>query len=227
MSKRTMALVSFAILAIPQIASAEGAFSGFYGGAGLGYGFGGQSVGADPAAPSVYDFDVKGSQISLLGGYNYQSGRFVFGIEGDANFGEAKDSQSITLNGIRYDGTANLKNYYTIRGRLGFAASENLLLFGTAGPAWGKLASTTVLISPLLGPLSPFISVNDEVSADGYILGLGGEYNIGERSRLRLEYNEVYFNGVDITTRSPFGPNSNFRTDNAISYVRSAVTFKF
>lgn len=226
MKKIQAAFLGLALLAGPQIVHAEGAFSGFYGGATLGYGFNGESVITEEGG-SIYDFDIKGNQISLLGGYNFQSGSFVFGVEGDANFGSFKDKQSVTLGGIRYDGAAEAQTYYSLRARIGFTPSESLLLFGTAGPAWGKLATKTVLVSPLLGAASPFTATDTEKSVSGYVLGLGGEYNFNESATFRLEYSELYYNGVGFSARTPFGSNDPFTTDNAISVVRSGVTFRF
>jgi outer membrane immunogenic protein len=227
MKIRNLTLLTFGLLAAPHLALAEGTFSGFYGGATVGYGFNGESV-ITQGAPSVYDFDIQGNQISLVGGYNFQSRKFVLGLEADANFGSIKDSQQVTSSGIQFQGSAEAKTYYSVRARAGFAPSENLLLFATAGPAWGKLSTKTVLVSPsVLGARSPFTAVDEEKSVSGYVLGLGGEYRLGEASTLRLEYSELYYNDVRFTERSPFGGSGTFPTDNAASFVRSGVTFKF
>jgi outer membrane immunogenic protein len=226
MGHETAAFLTLALLGAPQLAFAEGAFNGFYGGAGAGYGFDGTSI--IPDGGSIYDFDIKGGQVSLLGGYNFQAGRFVFGIEGDANFGKIKGTQTVTDGPFRYDGAAASQTYYTLRARIGFTPTDNLLLFATAGPAYGKLATSTILTAPtVLGPLSPFTVTHEEKSVDGYVLGLGGEYNLSENTALRLEYSELYFNGVKFTQKNPGGPSASFSTDNAASFVRSAIAFGF
>jgi outer membrane immunogenic protein len=223
-----LAFLSFAIVASPQIVSAQSTFGGFYGGGALGYGFNGTSQITDEDSGSIYDFDIKGNQISLIAGYNFQANGFVFGIEGDANFGSIKDAQTVVQGPFSFAGKAEAGTYYSLRARLGFTPSENLLLFGTAGPAWGTLSTSTIITAPtVLGPLSPFTSVNEEKSVDGYVLGLGGEYQLGERARFRLEYSELYYNGVKFTQKFPGVADDPFTTDNAASFVRTGVTFKF
>lgn len=227
MKTKIVSLISLALLAAPHIAKADATFSGFYGGAGAGYGFNGQSTTTDVGG-SIYDFDLKGSVISLIGGYNYQSGSFVVGLEGDANFGKVKDAQTVIDGPFRYDGKAASENYYTVRARIGFTPSQNLMLYGTGGLAWGKLSTQTILTAPtILGPLSPFKAVEASKAVTGYVLGVGGEYRIGEAASLRLEYSELYFNGIKFDQRNPGSPNSTFNTDNNASFVRSAVTFSY
>jgi outer membrane immunogenic protein len=226
MKNKTIALLTLAAVSAPTLVSAKGAFSGFYGGATVGYAFNGTSE-TVVNGPSVYDYDIKGNQISLVGGYNYQSGSFVIGLEADANFGDIGDAQTVTRAPITYNGTAELGTYYSLRVRAGFTPSENLLLFATAGPAWGKLSSTTFLTGAVLGPAAPFKALDGSQSTTGHVLGLGGEYNFGERATLRLEYSELYLNGVEFTTFSPFSPSERISTDNSISFIRSGVTFRF
>jgi outer membrane immunogenic protein len=226
MRNQTIALLTFVAISVPSIASAQGAFGGFYGGAAAGYGFNGTSE-IVVNGPSVYDFDIKGSQISLMGGYNYQSGNFVIGIEGDANLGKVEDAQTVSVAPITYSGKAELGTVYSLRVRAGFTPSENLLLYGTAGPAWGKLTTKTVLTGAALGPLAPFTAVDGSKSSTGYILGIGGEYNILAKTTVRLEYSELYLNDVDFVSSSPFGGRETFTTDNAIAFVRTGVTFRF
>lgn len=226
--KTALALVSLAIVVSPQIASAQSTFSGFYGGASLGYGFNGTSQIIDDRNSSIYDFDIKGNQISLIAGYNFQANRLVLGLEGDANFGKIKDAQTVVDGPFSFAGKAESGSYYSVRARIGFTPTENLLLFGTAGPAWGTLSTSTIITAPsVLGPSSPFKAVDGEESVDGYILGIGGDYQLGERTRIRLEYSELYFNGVKFTEKFPGFPDSQFSTDNASSFVRTGVTFSF
>jgi outer membrane immunogenic protein len=227
MTRKWLAMIGLVCAATPQLAQAEGSFSGLYAGAGAGYGFNGQSVTTDTGG-SLYDFDLKGSIVSLIGGYNFQSGNFVFGLEGDANFGKIKDAQTVIDGPFRYDGKAASENYYTLRARIGFTPSQSLLLYGTGGPAWGTLSTQTILTAPtVIGRLSPFTAVEASKSVSGFMLGLGGEYKIGDTAALRLEYSELYFNGVKFDQRDPGGPTTKFNTDNDASFIRSAVTFSF
>ena len=164
----------------------------------------------------------------MIAGYNFQANRFVFGIEGDANFGRIKDAQTVVQGPFSFAGAAEAGNYYSVRARIGFTPAENILLFGTAGPAWGTLSTSTIITSPsALGPLSPFKATDQEEAVDGYVLGIGGDYQLGERTRFRLEYSELYFNGVKFTQKFPGFADSQFSTDNSSSFVRTGMMFKF
>jgi opacity protein-like surface antigen len=226
MIKKYAAMVALTALSLPCASHAEGAFSGFYGGASAAYLFNGTSE-ITEGTPSVYDFDIKGSQIGLIGGYNFQSGSFVFGVEADANFGKAKDSQAVTVAPITYNGKAELGNYYSLRARIGVTPSENLLVYGTAGPAWGELSSSTILTGAALGPLAPFKAVEQTLDVNGYVLGIGGQYNLSKTTSIRLEYSELYLNDAKFTSTSPFGGTETFPTDNSISAIRTGVTFRY
>jgi len=87
-------------------------------------------------------------------GYNWQRRSFVFGGEADFSWADIKDSTSapFTVTGTEagdlasFTGNVGLQqklDYFgTIRGRLGWTPDNALLLFGTAGLAWGHVTTT-------------------------------------------------------------------------------------
>jgi outer membrane immunogenic protein len=229
MNFKNLFLAGFAFLVSPQLVQAEGAFSGFYGGVAAGYGFSGDSKITTTGQTNFFNYDLKGGQVSLLGGYNYVAGRFVLGVESDANFGKIEDSQTVELGSAsRRQGTASLGNYYTLRARVGFTPTENLLLFGTAGPARGTVSNSIILTSPILiNAVSPFTVVDSDKSTEGYVFGLGGEYRQSEKVAWRLEYSELSFDDVTLTQRNPGSADSKFTSDYGASFVRTAIIFKF
>lgn len=96
-------------------------WAGPYLGANLGYQWG--SVSHSPTEPS-------GIAGGLDGGYNWQLGQFVYGAETDIDLSGADD----TIAPYEF----STPWYGTLRGRGGIAFS-NVLIFGTAGLAYGDL----------------------------------------------------------------------------------------
>ena len=101
-------------------------WAGPYLGANLGYEWG--EVSNNPTRPS-------GLAGGIEAGYNWQSGQFVFGGETDIQLSGADDTFAPWQFSNPWFGT--------LRGRAGVAVS-NVLLFGTAGVAYGSLTADTV-----------------------------------------------------------------------------------
>src|ERR1700716_43351 len=102
---------------------------GPYLGANLGYACG--SVDNNPTKPSGF---VGGAQ----GGYNWQTGPWVFGVEGDIEVTGAEDTFAPWKFSNPWFGT--------LRGRAGYALN-NILFYGTGGLAFGELRATTFGLS--------------------------------------------------------------------------------
>ena len=94
-------------------------WAGPYFGANLGYQWGTvMNSGADP----------NGFVGGLQGGYNWQSGQFLFGIETDAQITDADDTSG--------GGKFSVPWFGTLRGRAGVSVN-NMLFYGTGGLAYG------------------------------------------------------------------------------------------
>ena len=92
--------------------------------------------------------------IGVHGGYNWQVQQIVLGVEGDVSF-------------------SNDANYLaSIRGRLGFAPWDRLLLYGTAGAAFIGLDEPFAIVIASQDS-SPFTRNR---TATGFVAGGGGEY---------------------------------------------------
>jgi outer membrane immunogenic protein len=133
-------------------------WAGLYLGANLGYQFGSvsNSGGVDP----------NGFMGGLQVGYNWQTGQFVYGIEGDIQFSAADDSAG---------GRKFLNPWFgTVRGRLGYAMN-NILFYGTGGLAYGQ------------GELETAIG-NESHSHFGWTVGVGAEVALARNWSARAEY---------------------------------------
>ncbi len=100
-------------------------------------------------------------------GINWQSANFVYGGEADINFSAADDTFAPWQFSNPWFGT--------VRGRAGVAI-DNLLLFGTAGLAYGELTGTTS------GNLS------ENHTSLGWVAGVGAEMNVAQHWSAKAEW---------------------------------------
>ena len=164
-------------------------WAGPYLGANVGYEWG--SVNNNPAKPSGF---VGGVQA----GYNFQTGPWVFGVEGDIQAAGADDTFAPWKFSNPWFGT--------LRGRAGYAFS-NVLFYGTAGLAFGELRAQT------------FGWTESHTSA-GWTIGAGAEVGFAPNWSAKLEY--LY---IDLST-SQFaitGVSNGY----SASVVRAGVNYRF
>ena len=141
----------------------EGPLSSFswigpYLGGNLGYEWG--STSNNPTRPS-------GIAGGIQGGYNWQSGQFVFGAEADIQLAAANDTFAPWKFSNPWFGT--------VRGRAGYAIGS-LLLYGTAGLAFGELSGQT------------FGLVSENHTNLGWTAGVGAEAALYGRWSAKVEY---------------------------------------
>src|SRR6516162_617633 len=139
----------------PSYAPPAFSWTGLYIGGNVGYAWAqsehceGANVPCTGGAPNFPEADARGGFGGLTAGYNYQTGRFVLGIEGDYNFTHLKDTTPSTATfGCAGGCTTELGNFGTVRARLGYAYWTTLAYFtaGLAFTEWtGKIGSPVVL----------------------------------------------------------------------------------
>jgi outer membrane immunogenic protein len=131
-------------------------WSGFYGGADMGLGFGRTNdvVASPPGTPfSTTPATWNGTQAGVFGGYNWQAGWAVFGVETDIQWANLI-SNSTTGNAA---GTATLNDVQTLnwygtgRGRLGIAPIPGWLFYGTGGVVYGSIRSDETVTNTATG----------------------------------------------------------------------------
>ena len=119
-------------------APAVASWNGAYVGVNFGYGFGksdwtlaGLSVSPSP----------KGALAGITLGYNYQTGTWVWGLEGDWDWSGMKGDADC------FGTTCTTKNSWlgTARVRMGYAGWNNWLPYLTGGLAMGNVKATTIL----------------------------------------------------------------------------------
>ena len=171
----------------------QGPWTGFYVGGSAGYGW------AQDSEPSPSGF-VGG----LYAGYNLQFGSAVVGIEGDYSFASMDASE--TISGVRV--SVGVDSLWSIRARLGFAASRELLVFGTVGyGAFNIDGKATDGVTT--------VKVSDDRS--GLVLGGGVDYAFTRNWIGRLEYQRYFGKGNDEFSGA----------DGDLNVFRAGIAYKF
>ncbi len=159
-------------------------------------------------------------------GYNWQSGMFVLGVEGDFSGTSARSSviQDNTPNsGFTRDGLARTKIGWlaSARGRLGLTPGSPWLLYGTGGAAWGHVKNETLDFDT--GTFDPTDSSSRSGVRTGWVAGGGVEFAFSGNWIGRVEY--LHY---DLGNTNTITPNSDrFRFSNDIDVVRAGVSRKF
>ena len=138
-------------------------WAGPYLGGNLGYSWG--SVSNNPTKPSGFSGGVQG-------GYNWQSGPVVYGLEAD-------------LQGSASSGTFAAWKFSnpwfgTVRGRIGYAV-DNVLFYGTGGLAFGDVRGQ-------------FGALSESHTNAGWTAGVGAEFGLTPNLSAKVEYLYVDLN---------------------------------
>ena len=180
-------------------------------------------------------------------GYNLQAGAIVFGGEidfGAFNFGASQAGGRNYPVGFFPVGTANTfavgtaadaSWLFTARGRLGFLATPNLLLFVTGGLAVSDITvsnsfSDNFASGGFAGARGS--SSNSGVRA-GWVLGAGGELALDRNWTLKAEYLYVDLGSIDTTARITHGNFAGYsntlttKADINAQIARVGVNYKF
>jgi outer membrane immunogenic protein len=146
--------------------------------------------------------------IGLHGGYNWQVQQIVLGVEGDVSF-------------------SNDANYLaSIRGRLGFAPWDRLLLYGTAGAAFIGLDEPFAIVIASQDS-SPFTRNR---TATGFVAGGGAEYRVLPNTSLGAEGLFYDFGSSSTLLSTPIevgGEPFVFKDDLNFWVVRGRLTYYF
>lgn len=136
-------------------------WAGPYVGAQVGYGFSGRTSGGGNT------IGTSGWMGGVFGGYNFQDGQLVYGVEGDVNYSGIDGSNAGVTSRTTVDGS--------VRGRIGAAVTDDILVYGTAGVAAESQKISTAAASQTRGLI-------------GYTVGAGADVKLTEDVFARAEY---------------------------------------
>jgi outer membrane immunogenic protein len=255
------------------VAPAAYNWTGFYIGGNVGYGWRDRTVTFTPNDPVAQfatcgglfggtcapptSFGINGALGGFQAGYNWQfSQSWLLGIEADLDWSRIRGtgtSNFLIEPGLFPPGTAsfqasqNVKWFGTVRGRLGFLPTNNILLYATAGFAYGGVDENLAL-NAMPGALSGngvfgffcgagpncFLGSSSR-TATGWTAGTGFEYALWKNISVKGEYLYVNLGGGDsanvvaVTPLALLNNPSSFtaaysRTD--FHVVRAGIDFK-
>lgn len=190
-------------------------------------------------------------------GYDWQfSGRGVVGVEADIAAASLKSSASTPLmlfgtQPATFDVSRNIDWFGTVRGRVGFLASPDLLIFATGGFAYGRVSeSASVSLPPgasnsignfgyafACGPtygLGSCFAGSSSRIATGWTAGIGGEKRFTQNISLKVEYLHVDLGSSSypvvgsLYAGTPFTPSFlNARSSATIDLLRAGLNYNF
>ena len=170
---------------------------------------------------SLHNPKPKGGVFGFGGGYLWQYGAWVGGLEVDYGFSSEKDNQSIsqTVGGT----TETLALHSKIdalgsaRVRAGYLLMPSLLAYGTAGVGWGR-SEVSITDTLCRGTCSVPISLSAKENQFGWVAGAGLEYKLIEHVLVGAEYLHYDFDKTSIA-----GDN----VKETVDVVRGGLTWKF
>jgi outer membrane immunogenic protein len=233
-------------------------WTGFYAGLNAGAAFdnSSRSLAYGPGFGSLADTTVSGfkrssDEVSFTGGgqvgYNRQFGSIVAGLEADLNYaglkgrytGTGRTDLSAVVPGLVYTETLAARSsvdwFGTVRGRVGFLPTERLMVYGTAGLAYGDVKTRGSYDFSYTVPGGPATTGSYAGSRSdmrvGYAVGAGLEYAVTQNVSIKGEY--LYADlGRESTTAQPTsgavaGNTLTIRDDASFSVARVGLNWKF
>jgi opacity protein-like surface antigen len=180
-----------------------------------------------PFVPFSVNLDGSGFIGGAQWGYNYQLGNIVFGVESDISWANANGSVFLSPSpaaGGDLSLSQRLDWLSTLRARLGVAATDRLLIYGTAGVATAGVKSNLSQVFPLV----TYAGSRAEVRV-GWTGGFGAEYALAPNWSFKVEY--LYFDvgsgavvGIPNPPNPPFTSHAHF--DLAGHMVRIGLNYR-
>jgi len=162
----------------------------------------------EPTAPN--DLDTSGAELGGVIGYNFQCGRWVFGLEAAGGYLWLRDSDNtgtftVPLTGDEYNVATSFKTHYlfTVGPRIGYTFC-NWMPYVTGGLAVGDIdfEQHITQFNQFQGG-APFFFEGGSVSETnlGWMVGGGLEYAINNHWRLRAQYQFIDLGSVDFNSQ--------------------------
>jgi outer membrane immunogenic protein len=156
------------------------------------------------------------------GGYlgcNYQTGAFVFGVEGDVEGANVKGSTTFTNTGTPADFyETKINSEASIRGRIGYAV-DRALLYVTGGVAFAHVNEHDVVGA------TPTVFSDNATTKSGWTVGGGIDYAFTGHWIGRIEYRYADFGTFSyVPTVFPAFTENHKLTENVI---RAGLAYKF
>jgi outer membrane protein OmpA-like peptidoglycan-associated protein len=177
-----------------------------------------------PSGPFHYKADTDGGMGGIHGGYNWQFGQTVLGLEGDVEGGEINGSEQAgnfdAGNGRKFHSDVDFDS--SIRGKLGWSFGR-ALVYGTGGVAFGEVRNRYESTPNVIASCAtPFNCGNSDTLRVGWTAGAGVAYAFTPNWSTDLEYRYTDLGSHGFT-------NANLRDSNEVNYsaIRLGITYRF
>jgi outer membrane immunogenic protein len=229
-----------AVKAPPALASS---WAGFYLGVHAGYGWQKDDYSAlefvNPVQGFINGIRGQGGLYGAHAGYNWQFGRAIAGLEVDFSGSGIKGSNAVDrtftagpLTVVDHIGNDDRVKYLgSARARLGWLPADNVLLYGTAGPAWERV--DTSFTESLVRSNGTSFGILDRFPFDkfGWVTGLGTEVTLGSPNWIgRIEYLHYAMGKLQtgtLTTVTARPDQISTAGSQNIDVVRAGVSYRF
>ena len=174
-----------------------------------------------PSGPADCTVDKFGGAFGGLAGYNFQSGRVVYGIEVDATWLSLKGSQVFASAPV-VDGALTIHSKVnwlaTVRGRLGITMMSPTLIYVTGGAAFGGIESGWFD--------STITTLAIDKTKVGWVAGGGIEHAFAPNWLVRVEglYHDL---GKDTASVNSFNTTYTTTFRHRVTTVRGAVALRW
>lgn len=239
----------------PTMVAAVYNWTGFYVGVNVGYGWGTDhtvlTTDTDGAPGGPFSAllnqanNVAAKPAGIIGGaqagYNWQQGRTLVGVEADVSGTDIHSSSDFSgpVGVTRFvHSDQRLEWLATLRGRIGFLATEQFLLYATGGLAVGQVNTNASLTTTVPNNVPACLAANigvcfgtsDRSTRIGWTAGAGGEFAFSPNWSVKAEYLFVSLdrtNSTGLDTR--FNPPLRFVADtrNDFHIARVGVNYRF
>lgn len=191
-------------------------WTGFYIGTNLGYSWGRATTDGTVATTPTGVVSPVTTVVPLTGradvngfigggqlGYNWQAGRFLYGLEGDIQFSNERARGDVCMVAACPGGAFVFTRDYkldwfgTARGRLGYLPAERLLLYVTGGLAYGNFSGSSLF--GVNGANAIDLGSWSKLNA-GWTVGAGAEAALGSNWSVKFEYLYMDLGNVGGTT---------------------------
>jgi opacity protein-like surface antigen len=157
-------------------------------------------------------------------GYNFQRGKFVWGIEGDAAYSNASGAKPCAADPVNYSCETDVRTLGSLTGRFGYTWGR-ALFYAKGGWAFGEVAAGTSSnsVNPALGLPVAAPGVKSTNWENGGTVGAGMEFAFTDRWSAKAEYMHYWFPQYAFAVGQ--GTTANATTEGDI--VRIGVNYHF
>jgi outer membrane immunogenic protein len=198
-----------------------GAYVGVFGGGGMGNHNINNANGTSTGFSNfTANYSSTGGVAGGEAGYNWQSGNYIVGVEGDMFWSGVRGNDASQVGAGAFSGVAgvdadNLRWGGTLRARGGFTV-DRWMMFFTGGYAFGNISHTNT--TP--GGIDQF-----NVQANGLTAGAGFAYAVTNNLSAKFEYRYYNFNGYN--RPNPTNGSIPYTTETTYSVVTLGLDYKF